>query len=66
MAARVHRPPGVIPLNADGIWIQRYELIKQLQDFTSMRLCSQRHVSNPMRGSSFEIIAFVGLTAFRE
>jgi hypothetical protein len=31
-----------------------------------MWLCSQRHISNPMRGSSFQIIAFIGLTASRE
>jgi hypothetical protein len=29
-------------------------------------LCSQRHISNPTRGSSFQIITFIGLTASRE
>jgi hypothetical protein len=29
-------------------------------------LCSQRHISNLMRGSSFQIITFIGLTATRE
>jgi uroporphyrinogen-III synthase len=32
MAARVHRPLKVIAFNANGIWKQRYELSKQLQD----------------------------------
>jgi hypothetical protein len=59
MAARVHRPLKVIAFNANAIWRRRYELSKQL-------LCSHRHVSNPMRGSSFQIITFIGLTASRE
>jgi hypothetical protein len=32
MAARVHRPLKVITFNENGIWRQRYELSKQLQD----------------------------------
>jgi hypothetical protein len=32
MAARVHRPHTVIAFNVNGIWKQRYELSKQLQD----------------------------------
>jgi hypothetical protein len=32
MAARVHRPLRGIAFNANGIWRQRYELSKQLQD----------------------------------
>jgi hypothetical protein len=32
MAARVHRPLKVIAFNANGIWMRRYELGKQLQD----------------------------------
>jgi hypothetical protein len=31
-----------------------------------MWLCSQKHISNPMRGSSFQIITFIGLTASQE
>jgi hypothetical protein len=32
MTARVHRPLKVIAFNVNGIWRQRYELSKQLQD----------------------------------
>jgi hypothetical protein len=32
MAARIHRPLKVIAFNANGIWRQRYEFSKQLQD----------------------------------
>jgi hypothetical protein len=32
MTARIHRPLRVIAFNANGIWRQRYELSKQLQD----------------------------------
>jgi hypothetical protein len=32
MATRVHRPLKVLAFNANGIWRQRYELSKQLQD----------------------------------
>jgi hypothetical protein len=31
-----------------------------------MLVFSQRHVSNPLKGSSFQIIIFIGLTASRE
>jgi hypothetical protein len=31
-----------------------------------MWLCSQRHISNPMRGSIFLIITFIVLAASRE
>jgi hypothetical protein len=34
MAATAHRPFKVIAFNANGIWRQRYELSKQLQDLT--------------------------------
>jgi hypothetical protein len=46
--------------NANDIWRQGYELSKQLQD------CSQRHISNPLRDSLFQIITLIGLTASRE
>jgi hypothetical protein len=32
MAARIHRPLKIIAFNVNGIWRQRYELSKQLQD----------------------------------
>jgi hypothetical protein len=32
MATRVHRALKVLTFNANGIWRQRYELFKQLQD----------------------------------
>jgi hypothetical protein len=62
MAARINRPLKVIAFDANGIWGQRYELSKQLQDL----LCSQRHISNSMRGSLFQIITFIVLTASQE
>jgi hypothetical protein len=65
MDARVHWPLKVIAFNADGIWRQRYDLSKQLQDLhiDVVLLCFQRHTSNPMRRSLFQIITFIGLTA---
>jgi hypothetical protein len=59
----------VIGFNANGIWMQRYELRKQLQDLhidVALWLCSQRHISNPTRGSLFPIITFIGLAASRK
>jgi endonuclease/exonuclease/phosphatase (EEP) superfamily protein YafD len=42
VAARVHRPLKVIAFNANGIWRQRYELGKQLQDLhTDVALLSE-------------------------
>jgi hypothetical protein len=32
MAARIHRPLKIIAFNENGIWRQRYELSKQMQD----------------------------------
>jgi hypothetical protein len=31
-----------------------------------MWLCSQKHISNPMGGSLFQIIIFIGLTASQD
>jgi hypothetical protein len=45
MAVRVHRPLKVIACNANGIWRQRYELSKQLQDLhTNVTLLSETHL----------------------
>jgi hypothetical protein len=33
MAARIHRSLKIIEFNANNSWRQRYELIKQLQNF---------------------------------
>jgi hypothetical protein len=60
MAARVHKPLKVVACNANGIWRRRYGLSKQLQDF------ALRDIPNPMRGSSFQIITYIELIAFRE
>jgi hypothetical protein len=62
MAARVHRPLKVIAFNADGIWRQHYELSKQLQDFH----IDVSLLSNPMRGSLFQIITFISPTTSQE
>jgi hypothetical protein len=40
--------------------------VNRYKTYIQMWLCSQRHISNPMRGSSFQVITFIGLTAFRE
>jgi hypothetical protein len=66
MAARVNRPLKVIAFNANGIWRQRYELSKQLQDlyiYIYIYGSALRHISNHMRGSSFQITTFVLLIA---
>jgi hypothetical protein len=55
MAARVHGPLKVIGFSANGIWRQRYELSKQLQDLHIPRICL-RDISKPMRDSLFQII----------
>jgi hypothetical protein len=34
--------------------------------YAQMWLCSQRHISNPMRGVSYKIITYIGLTASLE
>jgi hypothetical protein len=45
MAARVHRPLEVIAFDANGIWKQRYELSKQLQDLhIEVVLFSETHL----------------------
>jgi hypothetical protein len=56
----------VIAFNANVIWRRRNELSSQVQNLHIMWLCSQRHIANCMRGSSFQIITFIGLTASRE
>jgi hypothetical protein len=44
MAARCHRPLKVTAFNANGIWRQRYELSKQLQDLhIDVALLSETH-----------------------
>jgi hypothetical protein len=46
MSVRVRRPLKVIALNANGIWRQRYELSKQLQDLhTDVTLLSEPHLN---------------------
>jgi hypothetical protein len=62
----VYRPLKVVAFNANGIWRRSYELSRQLQDLHYMWLFSQRRISNPMRGSSFKMITYIGLAAFRE
>jgi hypothetical protein len=52
----------IIAFNANGIWRRRYELSKHLQDLH----IDVALLSNPMKGSSFQIITFTGLTASRE
>jgi hypothetical protein len=46
--------------NANGNWSRRYELSKQLQDIDVALLSSD---TNSMRGSSFQIMTFIGLTS---
>jgi hypothetical protein len=48
MATRVHRPLKVIAFNTNGMWRQRYELSKQLQDLhTDVSLLSEIHLKTP-------------------
>jgi exonuclease III len=66
MAARVHSPPKVIPFNANGIWRQRYELNKQLQDLRiDVVLLSETHLKPHERffAANYQ---FIGLNASRE
>jgi hypothetical protein len=66
MAARVHRPLKVIAFNANDIWRRSYELSKQLQDLhVDVALLSETHLK-PVRGSIFQIITFIRLTASQE
>jgi hypothetical protein len=45
MTARVHRPLKVIAFNANGIWRQRHELSKQLEDlYIEVALLSETHL----------------------
>jgi endonuclease/exonuclease/phosphatase (EEP) superfamily protein YafD len=46
MAARIHRPLKIIAFNADGIWRQRHELSKELQDlYIDVALLSETHLN---------------------
>jgi exonuclease III len=45
MAIRIHRPLKIIAFNVNGIWRQRYELSKQLQDLhIDVALFSETHL----------------------
>jgi hypothetical protein len=45
MTARIHRPFKIIAFNAYGIWRQRYELCKQLQDLhVDVAILSDTHL----------------------
>ena len=57
MSTRFHKTLKVIASNANGINRQRHEFSKQPY--------SQRHISNLMRGSVFQITTFIEQTAFR-
>jgi hypothetical protein len=66
MAAGFRRPLKVIAFNANDIWRRCYELSKQLQDLhIDVALLSETHLK-PQRGSLFQIITCIGLTASRE
>jgi hypothetical protein len=41
-------------------------LVNSCKIYIQMLLRPQTHIFNPMRGSSFQIITFIGLTASRE
>jgi hypothetical protein len=56
----------VIAFNTNGIRRQLYELSKQLQDLHIDVALFSETLSNPIRGSLFQIIMFIGLTAFQE
>jgi hypothetical protein len=59
MATRVHRPLKVLAFNANGIWRQRYELSKQLQDLhVDVALFSETHLK-------FQIFTLTEPTAIR-
>jgi hypothetical protein len=48
MADRIHRPLRIIAFIANGIWRQRYELSKQLQDLhIDVALLSKTHLKPP-------------------
>jgi exonuclease III len=47
VAARIHRPLKIIAFNVNGIWRQRYELSKQLQDLhIDVVLLSETHLKS--------------------
>jgi hypothetical protein len=50
MAARIHRPLNLIVCNTNGIWRQRHELSKQLQDLhIDVALLSETHLKPHQR-----------------
>jgi hypothetical protein len=50
MAARFHKPLKVTVFNANGIWRQRYERSKQLQDLhIDVALLSETHLKTHAR-----------------
>jgi hypothetical protein len=63
MAARVHRPLKAIIFHAGGGTMIS---VNSCKTYIQMWLCSQRHISEPTSGSSFQIITFIGLIASRE
>jgi hypothetical protein len=66
MAARVHRQLKVIAFNANGIWRQRYQLGKRLQDIhVGVALLSETYLK-PHESTLFKIITFIVLTTSQE
>jgi hypothetical protein len=68
MAARVHMPLKIIVFDENDIWRQIYELRKRLQGLRvdiEVALPSETHLK-PYRGSTFQIITLIGLTASQE
>jgi hypothetical protein len=61
MAARFHKTLKVMALGGGAL-----SSVNSCKTYIQMWLCSKRHISNPMRGSSFQIITFIGPTASRE
>jgi hypothetical protein len=54
MANTVHRPLKIKAFNAIGIWRQRYELSKQLQDLHMDVVLFSETRLKPMRSSTFQ------------
>jgi hypothetical protein len=65
MAARFHRPLKVIEFNAKTFRNGAMSSVNRFRTHIDVALLSGTHL-NPMRGSSFEIISFIGLAASRE
>jgi hypothetical protein len=68
MTASFHRPLKTVAFNANDIWMQRYELSKQLQDLhIDVALLSETHLKPHERFFFFFlIITFIVQTASRE